>query len=1488
VQINIGGCSLATENIHLSKSFIRISVAFIMILSIIQVAPFDDPVIDSVSAASSMVHDTQPELNSGTKSNVEVSAGQVKLTIRNNNKWDNLRDQSKIDSKNYVVYDNSKDEVRLYQTFNRTFGSPDREGGVEVHTTSDGGFIIIGGTNSTPSGNWDIILIKTDADGTLEWNRSYGGSENESAASCQQTKDGGYIIFGETDNASVLHDDLWIIKTDLNGTEEWNKTFNLNDGCDAGSIEQTSDKGYIFTAQAFLGPADSDVWLVKTDQFGIEIWSKTFGNGSAVEAGTEVHQTSDKGYIIIGNSRIGSDNDAWLIKINTSGGMEWNSTFGWGSYDFGYSLQATSDGGYIIGGTADPSETLTYVAWLVKTNASGGEQWNNTFGLWGEEGYCVKQTPDGGYIFSGFMDSDAWLVKTNSTGGEQWNRTFGGNKADQGRSVLVHSDGGYVITGVTDSFGAGQGDVWLIKTTDQGLFNPTGYLTSKNLLNTNEEYTSITSFKCNVSIPSGTFMKVQFSQDKTNWYDSSKTKDDWNTLSQGNKTISLTGLNWAGSKFYYRMNFTSTNNDVPKLHYTRLNYQQYRTSGTLTSARINSGASSSWRQISWSGPTPAGTSIKFKIKTAPTSAELTSAPWAGPTGTGANNYYITSGTTIWPGHEGNRWMQYQASLSTTDQTFTPTLTSVSISYNRYPAAPTLTGPVNDTWISENRPTFGWAYTTTDDSSGQAAFQWQVDDSEAFNSIDYGSGVITSPVSSYIYTSTLPDGVWNWRVRTRDSDGNWSVYSKPRVLKVDTTVGPPSAINMNPPIWTSETTFSAYWTNPADPSGIGGAYYKLEEPPTHNTDGTPYSGVNIKQIGGIQVTTDGVHTIYVWLRDNLGNMDYNNYISTEFYVDTTAPKSPQNVKVVPSTWSSSNTFSIFWDNPEDDSGIIGIYYKFHTPPTSDTDGTYVSGDNIESIADIELEAGGEHIVYLWLKDRAKNINFNTYAISSLKYDNTPPEKPLNLKPDPDDWTSQNSFSIDWDNPPDESGYKNGAFIHIDKDPPPSQSFGTWMTSKPFTLSALPEGENTVYVWLEDTVGNRNVKNYESISLKLDITIPRDLSIVINDGGEYTDDEDVRLTLDAEDDLSGVEDMSFSFDGKKWSGWEEFDTTKKISIPPDDGNSTVYFRVRDNAGNIAQATDSIILDTTPPSSLYISINSDDFQAKSTSVNLTLNAKDDSSDVYQMSFSNDGMTWSDWEPFAKLVQYTLTPGDGGKTVYFRVNDRLGNVAEYVSDSILLNTTPVKPSGNGVPNGGENGDEGKSPSDKGFLSGNTITIIVAIVIVIIVISIISVYLTKKHEKKKTKEVISVLTSKAPASQVPAYPPGTEMPVEVPQETEAAPDFFATPDEQKKDEEETQPKAPQFGHTLSIDEIPEEAPALQEPKKEKPSKTEPEPELEPTPTVEQQAVPTQDQQYQQYPMGTYDMQQMAMPTCPNCGQPISYFEQNNAWYCYYCQMIVG
>jgi hypothetical protein len=302
-----------------------------------------------------------------------------------------------------------------------------------VIETSDGGYALAGGYSLID----DFWLVKIDEWGNIQWNMTYGGEKNDYATSLVETSDGGYALAGRTESFGQGEEDFWLVKTDADGTMQWNRTYGGPNSEKLYSMVQTSDGGY-----ALAG----DELFVKTDAYGNMEWNRTI-IGGGVRA---MVQTSDGGYALAGR--------LWLMKTDSMGLMEWKQTYeetGRGD-NLSHGLIVTPDGGYAKIGAG----------LLIKTDEYGSMEWNQTY----EDSlaFSLIATSDGGYAFV----LDNRLIKTDAQGNVVWSESYEPRyewSSLQLSSVIETSDGGYAIAGNIFEFFTGKSVILVAKTNEYGV-----------------------------------------------------------------------------------------------------------------------------------------------------------------------------------------------------------------------------------------------------------------------------------------------------------------------------------------------------------------------------------------------------------------------------------------------------------------------------------------------------------------------------------------------------------------------------------------------------------------------------------------------------------------------------------------------------------------------------------------------------------------------------------------------------------------------------------------------------------------------------------------------------------------------------------------------------------------------------------------------------------------------------------------------------------
>jgi preprotein translocase subunit SecG len=795
---------LKTCKIRSKKTNISILIIIILLFSIINIVNYDIKPSNHVSATSNWTQNAKNNSFNGTINNITITSNDgIKLGLQHSYIFDNFVNKSKISKKENVILDTSLGEIRLLR-INNTIGGNGEEFIGSLMQTTDDGYLIVGDTSSFEV-NSDIWVVKTNYSGNIEWQKSYGENKEEIGNFIQSTSDGGYIIVGTTDSINVGDKDIILIKINNTGSIEWQKIYGGNDKENSYFVKQTFDSGFLIIGNTkSYGSGDYDIWLIKTDYLGNMEWNKTFGGVNA-DFYYSAQETSDGGYIISGITEsftIGK-NDVWLIKINEFGSMEWNKTFGGIGNDYSHSCQQTTDNGYIIVGQTESFGAGKFDVWLIKTNSDGIEQWNKTFGSNKNEiGNNIQQTSDNGYIIIGqkqtigSMKNKIWLIKTDFSGNIEWNRIFNRYTESFGREVRQTSDGGYIIGGDIWSF-ENDYDIWLIKTDQFGNENPNGSIFSNNLLQ-DKNVISIDSFEYRASIPLNSVIKIQFSQDNNRWFNSNGFQNQWDLLKDGKNSINLSSLNWTGSNFYYKLDLMSDDIQVPAIQNISVLYtKHYFNFGSFISEPFNGGENITWMALNWKYLKPIGTNVKFQIKTAKNKISLLLKNFIGPDGK-TSSYYNKPKQNIWSEHNNDQWIQYMVYLSTNNNSVTPILQEVSISFNNIPKLinPLITPSKGDITQKFN---FSIKYIDLDndppkfvkiciDEFNNSMFEKDIEDKNLLNGKEFW------------YETKLKAG--NHTIQFFTSDGESEIYTEKMNIKVD--FGPLERIEIEPKFPTLDT------------------------------------------------------------------------------------------------------------------------------------------------------------------------------------------------------------------------------------------------------------------------------------------------------------------------------------------------------------------------------------------------------------------------------------------------------------------------------------------------------------------------------------------------------------------------------------------------------------------------------------------------------------------------------------------------------------
>jgi hypothetical protein len=379
-------------------------------------------------------------------------------------------------------------------TWVKTYPGDPRWAALDAVQTGDGGYLLVGATNYSHqnSRQEDVYLVRTDAAGEIVWARAHGGDDFDRGNAVVRADDGGFVVLGETRSSGAGDWDMVLLKVDADGNELWSRTFGGPAQERGNAIQGTAGGGYILVGSTkSFGAGGSDLYVIETDDLGNEVWSQTYGS-ELDEEGYDVRRTSDGGLFILAQvtqgARLYTDQnpDVFLLRTDGAGNEIWSQVWEEENVAGGHVLLPTSDGNYIIAGITSSAGSESDIDFLfLKIDADGNLVWDGSISDANaiDYGTDVIETPDGGYVITGMFSGGGHgaipLIKTDGSGQVLWTRNLVEGQGDKvGMRVFAAPGGGYVIVGSTNEYRRAFETV-LIKTDGEGstvAFSPDGSL----------------------------------------------------------------------------------------------------------------------------------------------------------------------------------------------------------------------------------------------------------------------------------------------------------------------------------------------------------------------------------------------------------------------------------------------------------------------------------------------------------------------------------------------------------------------------------------------------------------------------------------------------------------------------------------------------------------------------------------------------------------------------------------------------------------------------------------------------------------------------------------------------------------------------------------------------------------------------------------------------------------------------------------------------
>jgi len=376
--------------------------------------------------------------------------------------------------------------------FQRSYGGTNDDLANSIVSLGNNGYLILGTTSNFNSRNTDLILFRINSDGTTQWANRYGGPQNETAEHAELTSDGGFILLANTTSFGAGNSDLLVIKTDINGSVEWSRTFGGSRNDFSACIKQVADGGYIIAGRTqSFGSGGDDGYLIKINNQGDMLWSNAYGTNNN-ERFYYIDNGPNNGFVITGieNTSRSLNYDALVIRADENGTIISNNSFGDNgglANDASDCIRATSDGGYAFSGHYQSYGSGGLDLALTKVDSRGRIEWARVFGNTGDERAWDFQIDEfNNYVLSGYTTSygsganEALAIRIDKVGIPKWSRTYGGTANEEFNECIINGDS-IVFVGYTASIGAGRSDMYIVKTDSLGTA-PNGCLGQTNLI----------------------------------------------------------------------------------------------------------------------------------------------------------------------------------------------------------------------------------------------------------------------------------------------------------------------------------------------------------------------------------------------------------------------------------------------------------------------------------------------------------------------------------------------------------------------------------------------------------------------------------------------------------------------------------------------------------------------------------------------------------------------------------------------------------------------------------------------------------------------------------------------------------------------------------------------------------------------------------------------------------------------------------------------